>query len=165
MDPIIERLRPFQEHAHPDLAIVLASGDPLYYGIGSTLLRKIGTASMAFYPATTLVQRAFSLLGLSWEESRVISFHRPDSPEQIPETGRSCLLAFYTDGDQGPRKVLSSIGKDHLLQKRLKEIAVLENIGLEDQSISIFTADRLTRLNETSFAPLNVVIVTLHPAD
>lgn len=165
MDPIIERLRPFQEQSSHDLAIVLASGDPLYYGIGSTLIRKMGQKNMAFYPAPTLVQRAFSLLGLSWEASTVISFHRPDSPAEIPESGLSDLLAFYTDGAEGPKKVLSAIGKYPLLQKRLKEIAVLENIGLEDQAMTIVQGERADMIHEKKFAPLNVVVVTLDPAD
>lgn len=165
MDPIIDRLRHFQEQSSPDIAIVLASGDPLYHGIGSTLIRKLGQGNMAFYPAPTLVQRAFSLLGLSWEESTVISFHRPDSPETIPETGPSCLLAFYTDGSEGPRKVLSAIEKYPLLQKRLKEFTVLENIGLEGQAIKRFASSQLNVLHKTLFDPLNIVVVTLNPAD
>ncbi|MHB1563629.1 MAG: precorrin-6y C5,15-methyltransferase (decarboxylating) subunit CbiE [Leptospirillum sp.] len=165
MDPIVDRLQTFQESLSPEVAIVLASGDPLYHGIGSTLIRKIGREKLAFYPAPTLVQRAFSLLGLPWEDSTVVSFHRPDSPERIPETGKSCLLAFYTDGAEGPRKVLSAINKDLALQKRLKEIAVLENIGLEDQAITVFERERADMLQERKFAPLNVVVVTLNPAD
>lgn len=165
MDLIMDRLRHFQEQSSPESAIVLASGDPLYHGIGSTLIRKIGRENIAFYPAPTLVQRAFALLGLSWEESTVISFHRPDSPARIPEAGLSCLLAFYTDGSEGPQKVLSTIEKYPLLQKRLKEFTVLENIGLEGQTIRRFTAAQLNVLGKTLFDPLNVVVVILSPAD
>ncbi|MHB1756530.1 MAG: SAM-dependent methyltransferase [Leptospirillum sp.] len=165
MEPIIDRLRPFQEQSSSDVAVILASGDPLYYGIGSTLIRAIGKDSLAFYPAPTLVQRAFSLLGLPWEQSTVISFHRPDHPPKIPQTGLGNLLAFYTDGSEGPRKVLSEIEKDPLLKKRLNEFAVLENIGLDGQTIRLFTPGNLNMLRETPFAPLNVVVVTLNIPD
>ncbi len=165
MEPIIDRLRPFQEQSSSEVAVILASGDPLYYGIGSTLIRAIGKESLAFYPAPTLVQRAFSLLGLPWEQSTVISFHRPDSPEEIPQTGLGNLLAFYTDGSDGPRKVLLAIEKDPFLKKRLNEFTVLENIGLDGQTIRLFTPEKLDLLRETPFAPLNVVVVTLNPSD
>lgn len=166
MDPIIERLRQFQKEPSHNVAIILASGDPLYYGIGSTLIRQIGRKDLAFYPAPTLVQRAFSLLGLPWEEAAVISFHRPDSPVEISKVaGHSCLLAFYTDGSEGPKKVLSAIEKDPFLQKRLKEITVLENIGLAEQAMTCFPAEQSDILRQQTFAPLNIVTVTLNPVN
>lgn len=42
--------------------VVLASGDPLYYGIGSTLLKHIPASLLAVHPNITSIASAFSAI-------------------------------------------------------------------------------------------------------
>ena len=53
--------------------VVLATGDPLYYGIGSTLLRFVPADRLAFHPAPTAFQKLFARLGQTWEKVRLFS--------------------------------------------------------------------------------------------
>ncbi len=39
----------------PGPVVVLASGDPLFHGVGARLLARLGPAALAFRPAPTLV--------------------------------------------------------------------------------------------------------------
>ncbi|MPY85673.1 MAG: precorrin-6y C5,15-methyltransferase (decarboxylating) subunit CbiE [Actinophytocola sp.] len=52
---------------------VLASGDPLLSGIGTTLIRRLGAARVRVLPAVSSVTLARARLGWSFEETEVIS--------------------------------------------------------------------------------------------
>ena len=46
-------------------ALVLASGDPLWFGIGRLLIQRFGAQRLRFHPAPSSLQLAFARLGLS----------------------------------------------------------------------------------------------------
>ena len=64
---LVERL---QNETRP--TVVLASGDPLFYGIGSYLSSKI---NIEVYPYLSSIQLAFAKMGESWQDAYVVSVH------------------------------------------------------------------------------------------
>lgn len=59
--------------------LVLADGDPLYFGIGSTLLHHFPSEIMAFLPAVSSMQAAAARLGISWHAAVHLSLHGRDA--------------------------------------------------------------------------------------
>jgi precorrin-6Y C5,15-methyltransferase (decarboxylating) len=160
IDALCKRLKAFSEtpSLEADCAIVLASGDPLFYGIGSRLLRTIPSGSLRFYPASTLVQRAFSLLKEPWEEVRVASFHGRDPDQLVPYFEHEKKLALYTPGSDGPVQILEMCRK---IPCQPLSFRVVENIGLPGEKIHTFLPPTLDDIYRTVFSSLNIIVLEL----
>src|SRR5579859_1142034 len=52
--------------------VVLASGDPLFYGIGRLLLEAIPREDLVFLPQLSSVQLAFARIKATWHDARVV---------------------------------------------------------------------------------------------
>ena len=63
-----------QTHAGRRIA-VLASGDPLFYGISQTLLRHLAPEHLEFHPNVSSIQAAFARLGRPWQAASIVSLH------------------------------------------------------------------------------------------
>jgi precorrin-6Y C5,15-methyltransferase (decarboxylating) len=81
--------------------ILLASGDPLWFGLGRLLLQRFGAERLRFHPAPTSLQLAFARLGRPWQDARWVSLHgrepealaaalakRPPALAVLPDPGR-----------------------------------------------------------------------------
>jgi len=55
--------------------VILASGDPLHYGIGRWLSQHIHAQQLHFYPAVSSIQAACHQVGLSLQDVNVLSLH------------------------------------------------------------------------------------------
>ena len=61
--------------------VVLASGDPLFFGIGPALTARLGREQIEVHPNLGSVQLAFARLGEAWHDAAVLSAHgRPLEP-------------------------------------------------------------------------------------
>lgn len=160
IDELCKRLKTFSNtpSGAESCAIVLASGDPLYYGIGNRLLRDIPSESLCFYPASTLVQRAFALLKEPWEDVRVASFHGRDPDRLIPYFEQEKKLALYTPGPEGPFHILEILRK---MTCKIVSFRVVENIGLPGEKVHVFLPSTLDEIHRTSFSPLNIIVLDI----
>ncbi|MEX1315659.1 MAG: precorrin-6y C5,15-methyltransferase (decarboxylating) subunit CbiE [Synechococcaceae cyanobacterium] len=110
---LLPRLR--QALASGEPAVVLASGDPLWFGIGRLLGQELGTAALRFHPAPSSLQLAFARLGRPWQDARWISLHGRD-PEPLAAAlqQRPPALAVLTDpgrgGAEAVRRLLRASG-------------------------------------------------------
>lgn len=57
--------------------VAIATGDPLCFGLGSTLIRHLGNESVVVMPSIGSLQGAASLLGFSSQEVTCVSLHGP----------------------------------------------------------------------------------------
>ena len=55
--------------------VVLASGDPLFFGLGRYLLRNLADELIEFLPNVTSVQYAFAKIREPWDDSVFVSVH------------------------------------------------------------------------------------------
>jgi len=55
--------------------VVLASGDPLWFGIGRLLLDRFGSETLRFHPAPSSLQLAFARIGRPWQDAGWVSLH------------------------------------------------------------------------------------------
>ena len=152
---VLERLNQFlKEGKAGEKALVLATGDPLYYGIGGAITKALPGESLVVIPAATLVQRAFALLREPWEKVRVGSLHsKKETPDLIP--GR---WAFYTGGSLGPAEVCSMILARGF---QIRNVAILEEIGMEGQRVRTFPQIKAVEELPADIRPLNMVVMTI----
>ncbi|NMC49460.1 MAG: precorrin-6y C5,15-methyltransferase (decarboxylating) subunit CbiE, partial [Desulfovibrio sp.] len=118
-------------HAAGARVAVLADGDPLFFGIGRTLLTRFDPADLRFFPNTTAVAAMAARLGRPFEDVPAVSLHgRDDHAPLFRELMRRGRAAVYTDAAKTPqalaRAVLDRGGPDFALH-------VLENMGLADE--------------------------------
>lgn len=99
-------------------AVLLASGDPLWFGIGRLLLQRFGPGRLRFHPAPSSLQLAFARIGRPWQDVSWISLHGRD-PEPLAAAlqRRPAALAVLTDPDRGGalevRRILAASGLEH----------------------------------------------------
>lgn len=80
--------------------VILASGDPLFYGIGRWLLSVFPPEQLTFHPHLTAVQLAFSRLKLPWQDASIYSAHGRDLAGLIPLLQQGApKIAIYTDAN------------------------------------------------------------------
>lgn len=119
--------------------VVLASGDPLFYGIGAYLGRCLGKENVAVYPNVSSVAAAFARIGEPWHDARVLSFHGRPIPENLHETlAGEEKIAFLTDLRNTPAAVAQRLVSCGLTDFR---ICVLERMGGPDEKIGWYAAD------------------------
>lgn len=135
--------------------VVLASGDPLYFGIGAWLMRTFSLEQLCFYPNVSSIQVACHRLGLSLQDVQVVSLHgRPlVSLRRYLHTNRTLVL--LTDQYSQPKQIAQECVQAGLDQS---DITVYEALGYEQEHIRCFTTDELIN-SELAFDPLNVVVV------
>lgn len=79
--------------------VVLASGDPLCFGIGRFLGERLDRGSLVVEPAVSSLQLAFARVVRSWNEARLASIHgRPLASTLIPLLGQPLIGLFTQDG-------------------------------------------------------------------
>ena len=122
--------------------VVLASGDPLWYGIGRILLDRLGKEQLRFHPAPSTMQLAFARIGRSWQDASWISLHGRD-PAQLSQAlqKRPKALAVLTDPDQGGAETV----RRSLLSSGLAasyQLWVLEQLGHPQERVHRPPLDR-----------------------
>ncbi|NDY43607.1 precorrin-6y C5,15-methyltransferase (decarboxylating) subunit CbiE, partial [Dissulfurirhabdus thermomarina] len=143
----------------PGPAVVLASGDPLFFGIGRRLLEAFGPGRVAVIPAVTSIQRACAAFRIPWDDMAFVSLHgRGDdilpalAPALLP--GRPVKAAVLTDAGHGPERVAAALAE---LAPRDLRLHVAEDLGGPGERLSSFALEEAAARR---FHPLNVVLVT-----
>jgi precorrin-6Y C5,15-methyltransferase (decarboxylating) len=106
--------------------VILASGDPMFYGMGASLSRQLGPDEMRVLPAPSSVSLAAARMGWALQEVEVITIHgRPLSSLNRALHDKARLLVLSEDG-------FSATHVAELLTKRgfgASRIAVFEHLG------------------------------------
>ena len=135
--------------------VVLATGDPLYYGIGSALLRHVSADRLNFHPALTAFQRLFARLGQPWEKVRLFSLHAKKTPVPFRLILSSPLAAVYGDPQRPAGKIAAElIAAFPAASGRLAAAGC--NLGLPDEVVIRGTLAEIAE-NPAAFASLSVL--------
>jgi precorrin-6Y C5,15-methyltransferase (decarboxylating) len=132
---------------------ILASGDPLCYGVGTTILKDINISEVTIIPAPSAFSLACSRLGLSLTEVETLSLcGRPVSLLQSYIYPGAKLL-ILSEGKNTPAhvaEILINRGYGN------SQITVLEKMGNINENI---ITDIATNWQEKNVAPLNTMAV------
>ena len=140
--------------------VVLASGDPLFFGIGRLLLEHFDASQIQFFPCCSSVQLAFSRLKLPWQDAELISVHGRSTEQLVKllKQGKQ-KIAILTDGNNNP----AAIARLYLaLELPLSySFHICENLGDKTEKLSHFSGREIVKLSNChdDFASLNVLIL------
>ena len=117
--------------------VVLASGDPLWFGLGRILCDRIGAERLRFHPAPTSLQLAFARIGRPWQDAEWVSLHGRD-PEILASTlqKRPAALAVLTDPNQGGAGTVQQMLRSSGLEAST-DLWLCENLGHPDERVQL----------------------------
>ncbi len=144
-----ERLRERGERR----VVVLASGDPGFYGMVGTLLRYLPPEELEVIPQATSLQWAFARAAIPWNDAIFTSAHARPLAEVVAWAKRAPKLGILTDPANTPAAIART-----LLDAGVEDCRaiVAENLGrLDERTVE----SRLAKLPEMEFAPLNVLLL------
>jgi len=147
------------EHDGVQQVSVLASGDPLFYGVGRWFGRKFAAEQLHFYPAVSSVQAACHQLGLSLQDVEVLSLHgRP--LEKIRRTlKKNQTLVTLTDKHSTPQALARECVAAGFADSQLH---VCEQLGYSQQQLRSFNTAELVEGGGSctiEFDPLHVTVI------
>lgn len=130
--------------------VVLASGDPLFYGIGRLLSKKL---SIDIYPYVSSIQLAAARFGISWQDAYFVSVHGRSMKGLAQKIDGKEKVFILTDANNSPQKIAN-----YLLHFHMTEYVayVAENLEGTEERCRKMT---LEEMKDESFSPLNVVIL------
>ena len=151
---IAEALERIAELAGENNVCILASGDPLFFGIGAMVLRKIGSQHVEVLPQPSAMQWAFAKVGLPWDDALLVSLHGRGREGFATRLRQHAKAACFTDGENSPAALAAHFLKHGQSGWRAW---VCENLGGVDERVREFHLADLAQ--ETDLAPLNVLIL------
>ena len=161
LDSMVKQVKAALQHGS---VAVIASGDPLFYGVGRTLLKHFHADQLIFYPALSAMQLACARFKVPWDDALLLSLHGRKSGELAARILPHAKVLLCTDQRNTPNRIARILEKklQDLGQKERLEnirIRVAEDLGLPTERI---TSGRLAEIAEKEFSPLNMVLVEQH---
>jgi precorrin-6Y C5,15-methyltransferase (decarboxylating) len=134
--------------------VVLASGDPLFFGIGAFLSRHIGTEEVVVYPNISSIAAAFARIKESWNDAALVSLHGRSADRELATVlRRHDKVAVLTDPTHNPQWLATYLDRLGLAAVRM---CVLECLGSDQERFQWCTPAEAGRM---TFAEPNVVII------
>jgi precorrin-6Y C5,15-methyltransferase (decarboxylating) len=134
-------------------AVVLASGDPLFFGIGRYLLRNLPAEELEFVPNVSSVQYAFAKIKVPWDDAVFVSVHGRGLKAAVDRIVANDKAAILTDEKNNPAAIAAELirrGRDGFAAW------LCENLGTPEERIR---STDVHGLLEIEAAPLNVLIL------
>lgn len=147
--------------AMPEKAIVvLASGDPLFFGIGSRLVDALGAGNVDIHPNISSVAAAFARIKMAWQDAKVLSVHGRFEPAPLLSAlRRHDKIAVLTDPKRSPGWLAEFI-KEHRIDGF--SMWVFERLGADDEAVRLF--ERVEAADGLNFREPNLVVLHRSPA-
>ena len=135
--------------------VVLATGDPFFYGIGSLLVQHFGAAEIACLPGLSAFSLAGARLGWALQDCTMLSLHGRDLALIIPHLHPGArILALSWDGST-PGLLAQLLCARGMGASR---VSVLEAMGGPKERV---THGRADALDGQDFAALNLVALEI----
>ncbi|MGW7403917.1 precorrin-6y C5,15-methyltransferase (decarboxylating) subunit CbiE [Streptomyces sp. NPDC054833] len=95
--------------------VVLASGDPGFFGIVRALAERFGAGRLDVRPGVSSVATAFARLGLPWDDAVVVSAHGRDLRTAVNVCRAHPKVAVLTGPGAGPAELGAAVSGDRVL--------------------------------------------------
>jgi len=139
---------------------VLASGDPLFFGVGRTLIKKFGAHRINIYPALSSMQLACARFRIPWDDMKFVSLHGREPENTASAILRNEKTVLFTDSRNSPdavtRMILEKLSHTGVIDTSHINVHVGENLGLEDERLVTGTLEEIA---SHTFRPMNIMIV------
>lgn len=140
--------------------VVLASGDPLFFGIGTTLIREIGKENLVVYPNVTSIAAGFAAIKEPWQNAGLVSFHGREGERFKTELETRDLIAVLTDQTHTPAVIAQEL---IALNETRFSMWVLERLGTPDQTLTLF--ENPEDVENKTFRSPNIIILKRQPSE
>ena len=144
------------EASYENNVCVLASGDPLFYGLGRRLSRLVEKEHLSFIPSPASIQLAFSALNMPWDDATILSVHGRPMKGLVSKLQQGWKFALMTDRVHHPVAVAQ-----HLLAYGEVDwqLHVCARLGGTEQSVHQWSVTDLAQADPASIDPLNVMVL------
>jgi precorrin-6Y C5,15-methyltransferase (decarboxylating) len=133
--------------------VIVASGDPLFYGVARYLCDKLGKDRFEVLPHVSSMQLAFARIKESWEEAYLTNLASHPLDMVLDRIRTAEVVGLFTSEKESPPVVARALlarGLDYF------RAYVCENLGAPDERV---TQGELSDIQDLEFAPLNVMIL------
>jgi len=137
--------------------VVLASGDPLFYGVARYLCERVGKEHFEVVPHVSSMQLAFARVKESWEDAYLVNLADKSIDDVVDRVRTADKVGMFTSEECTP-----GLFAQELLRAQVDYFRayVCENLGSPDERV---TQGELAEIAEMAFAPLNVLILLRKP--
>lgn len=148
LQPAIDRLTGLAEH---ERAIVLASGDPAFFGI----VRRLRQANLEplVRPRACAIATAFGRLGLPWEDAHLVSAHGRELRRAVNVVRAHALVGIMTARGAGIVEIAGA-----LRPFWPRDLVLAERLGESNERIRRFEVDDALALDPDDIREPNVVL-------
>ena len=119
--------------------VVLASGDPGFFGIVRALAERFGSEALDVRPGVSSVAEAFARLGLPWDDAVVVSAHGRDPRTALNVCRAHRKVAVLTAPGAGPAEIGAALAAVPGLRRR---IVVATDLGADSERIEEVTPEQ-----------------------
>ncbi len=134
-------------------AVVLASGDPNFFGVGRFLLRNLPKERVEIFANVTSMQYAFARIKEPWDDAIFLSVHgrgMDRSIDKIVSSEKACILTDKINTPAAIAREMLDRGADGY------EAWLCEDLGLPEEK---FTRTDLKGLLDITASDLNILIL------
>lgn len=154
---LIQVLQTLESNLGQKRMAVVASGDPLFYGVARYLCDRLGKEKFEVLPHVSSMQLAFARVKESWEEAYLTNLATHTLESVLDRIRTAEIVGLFTSEEEDPRHIAKQLlarGLDYF------RAYVCENLGAPDERV---TQGELSDIAEMDFAPLNVMILKRKP--
>ena len=154
LDGIVKRI----EAAGSRRVVVLASGDPLFYGTARYLCDRLGKERFEVVPHVSSMQLAFARVKESWDDAYLMNLATQPLDVAVEKVRTATKVGLFTSETNSPRVVARA-----LLDRNIDYFTayICENLGAPDERV---THAELSEVASHEFSPLNVMILVRKPS-
>ncbi|MBC9725594.1 precorrin-6y C5,15-methyltransferase (decarboxylating) subunit CbiE [Streptomyces sp. TRM68367] len=136
--------------AHRGTAVVLADGDPGFFGVVRTLRAPEFGLEVEVVPAVSSVAAAFARAGMPWDDAHVVVAHRRTLRRAVNVCRAHTKVAVLTSPGAGPAELGLLLDGVH------RTFVICEELGTAREQVSVVTSDKAA---DHTWRDPNVVIV------
>jgi precorrin-6B C5,15-methyltransferase / cobalt-precorrin-6B C5,C15-methyltransferase len=131
-------------------SVVLASGDPGFFGVVRVLAERFGRHRLEVLPAVSSVAAAFAAAGLPWDDALVVTAHGRDPDPAVHACLAHPKVAVLTQPGFGPAELAARLAGSG------RRLLVAERLGSPEQRV---VEGEPTAIEAACWADPNVVLV------
>ncbi|MFB6440995.1 precorrin-6y C5,15-methyltransferase (decarboxylating) subunit CbiE [Streptomyces sp. NPDC056411] len=135
---------------HRGTAVVLADGDPGFFGVVRTLRAPEHGLEVEVVPAVSSVAAAFARAGMPWDDAQVVVAHSRDLRRAVNVCRAHTKVAVLTSPGAGPAELALLLDGVH------RTFVICEDLGTERERVTVLTSDKAA---DHVWRDPNVVIV------
>ncbi|MFC3577117.1 precorrin-6y C5,15-methyltransferase (decarboxylating) subunit CbiE [Streptomyces yaanensis] len=122
--------------AHRGTAVVLADGDPGFFGVVRTLRAPEFGLEVEVVPAVSSVAAAFARAGMPWDDAQVVVAHRRTLRRAVNVCRAHTKVAVLTSPGAGPAELGLLLDGVH------RTFVICEELGTDREQVTVVTSDK-----------------------